>query len=240
MAPRGRSNVLIYSDFANHSTHQQPLPDIVQTQGKHLVSRPTTPTYSRAPDPDFVEKLYTSLDSLLNTQKLRVHQYGENVAEEWPINHTPPEIKTNWAEEHTAVESWIDEFPATPSDDDGSIQLSTISGRTLTMHKLTPAPEHTLPKLTASKHDIGGCSNKISSTLQSTSLRRMSRLENTNSVQTTHSLIETIHIKSLSTGNFNKSQKRRLSDVENTPPVEPRRSKRRIAVPQFRTLIGVS
>jgi len=229
----------LHAAAATHEWLHGPLPDVVKTQGKHLVSRPTTPTYSRTLDPDFVEKLHSSLYSLLNTQKLRVHQYGENIAEEWPISHTPQEIKTNWVEERTVVDSWNDEFPPTPSDDDGSIQLSTISGRTLTMPKHTPAPEHTLPKLIGSKGDIGGCGDRLTSTLQSISSRRISRLENTNCVQTTQSLIETIHIKPLAIDGMKNSRKRRFSDVENAPPIEPRRSKRRIAVPRLHTLISV-
>jgi hypothetical protein len=209
------------------------MPDVVTTQGRHLVSRPSTPIYERSPDLDFLDKLESRLNLALFTQNLRVHQYGKATAEEWPINHTPPEIKTKWIEDQVAFNDWFENLPPTPSDD-GSMQPSTSSRQTLAMHHPCPEPEHTLPKLAASIQDTISHNNRISTTPQTTSRRRISLLENRTDAAT-------LVTKSCSTVVTKTSTKRRLSDIENAPPTEDqfRRSKRRIAVPRLLSLVSV-
>lgn len=66
------------------------------------------------PDRHFVEKLQSGLDLVLFVQRLRCHKYGAQDAEEWPIGHTPPELKQRVEDEHRRYQALLD-LP-TPSD----------------------------------------------------------------------------------------------------------------------------
>lgn len=66
--------------------------DIVATQGAYLIHRPTTPVSHKAYDVDFVTTLEKHLNAVVTQQICRYAMYHE-AANEWPIGHTPPEVK---------------------------------------------------------------------------------------------------------------------------------------------------
>jgi len=224
------------SAAATHEWLHGPLPDVVKTQGKYLTSRPTTPTIIAQPDPHFLTKLDAELERLCFVQNLRQHQYGEDVAKEWPINHTPPEVKAQWQEDQAKFDDFLDNLPPTPSDD-GSMQSSSFGGPTLVSHKPYPVPVAALPKVTPTKEYSFARSSRSITTLRITSQRRMSQLDNIREPFNITLMHNSVVIDE-STTIIKGSRKRRYSDVENDAPVvEPRRSKRRIAVPRLQSLI---
>jgi len=229
----------LYATAILHEQFHGPLPDPVRTQGKHLVSRPSTPLHCFGPDPNFLQKLDASLESLVSRQTLRTRVYGEDIAEEWPISHTPSELKHKW-EDYEALK-WIDDIPPTPSDD-GSDHLYMAPSRISVNLKAYPPPEHVLPKLTILRegYSFVNNNNKLSSTLQPTSIRRKSFLENSFNIKVMPDIPETIHVASTETKK--SSRKRRLSDIENSTSTEEelRRSKRRIAVPRLCRLTSLN
>ncbi|KAL9621090.1 MAG: hypothetical protein Q9160_004475 [Pyrenula sp. 1 TL-2023] len=92
-----------------------PLPDddIVSTQGAYLVRRPETPIYPSRLD---LYRVDLKVNTLVTLQKWRVQMYGPEDAEEWPVSHTPPEIRQRyWDEQMRAKELfWAD----TPPEDE--------------------------------------------------------------------------------------------------------------------------
>jgi hypothetical protein len=104
----------------------------------------------------------------------------------------------------------------------------------LAMHHPCPEPEHTLPRFPGSGQDTVSHANHISTTLQTTSRRKLSLLDNSMDAAK-------LVTKPYSTTVTKTSRKRRLSDIENAPPAEDqlRRSKRRITVPRHSSLIKV-
>jgi hypothetical protein len=66
--------------------------DIVATQGAYLVPRAGTPVSQEAYDDQFAAVLNQHLDAVIIEQKYRREMY-HGVADEWPMGHTPPEVK---------------------------------------------------------------------------------------------------------------------------------------------------
>ena len=75
----------------------KPLPDVVGTQGRHLVARPNTPIYSKPFDPEFVYLLKSGLERLDLRHSIRSHKYGQAAADEWPAGHTPIELREEYS-----------------------------------------------------------------------------------------------------------------------------------------------
>jgi len=222
---------------ATHEWLHGPLPDVVKTQGKHLTSRPTTPTYIIEPDPHFLSKLDAELERLSFVQNQRERQYGEDIAKEWPINHTPPEVKARWHEDQAKFDDFLDNLPPTPSDD-GSMQSSSFGGPTLVSQKPYPVPVVSLPKVTPTKETSFFRSSRSITTLRVTSQRRLSQLDNIRAPLNMSMIHNSVIIEEPVTI-IKVSKKRRYSDVENNSPIsEPRRSKRRIAVPRLHGLVA--
>lgn len=74
----------------------QALPDVVLTQGRHLLSRPETPVFGLVwTHAHFVPTLQDRLDLLTTRLRLRSKKYGKEIADEWPISRTPAEIVQN-------------------------------------------------------------------------------------------------------------------------------------------------
>jgi hypothetical protein len=96
--------------------------DVVATQGAYLVPPPRTPVWQKAHDDEFVSELTMRLYSVIQIiQGIRRRQYFE-AADEWPINHTPPEVK---AEYEARLAAYDEKWNRTPggttseeSDDD--------------------------------------------------------------------------------------------------------------------------
>lgn len=95
----------------------QPLPDVVETQGRYLKSRPRSPIFAREHDPRFVEELEKGLERLLFVQRQRHNKYGKD-AEEWPPSHTPEELKERWQEE---TQREIDAMLGTPTSSEDEL-----------------------------------------------------------------------------------------------------------------------
>ncbi|KAI9737401.1 MAG: hypothetical protein M1834_009555 [Cirrosporium novae-zelandiae] len=94
-----------------------PRPDVVSTQGLHLVPHPDTPVIDWVPGPDFEEKLQKKLDLLLFVQDIRCYKYGEQDAEEWPIGHTPPELQQRYDDRQARAMDLLEApTPLTPED----------------------------------------------------------------------------------------------------------------------------
>lgn len=72
-----------------------PLPDVVETDGQHLVAQPHTPVFppTRSETDAFATLLDAKLDALTSHQRRRCLGYGREAAEEWPIDRTPPKIR---------------------------------------------------------------------------------------------------------------------------------------------------
>ncbi|KAF1961639.1 hypothetical protein CC80DRAFT_195469 [Byssothecium circinans] len=78
-----------------------PIPgDIVETQGAHLLTRPSTPLIhdGRAPSnaPNFLASLDSKLRALLLVERIRRHNYGTEVADETVPGFTPDEVKAEY------------------------------------------------------------------------------------------------------------------------------------------------
>lgn len=78
-----------------HETNHGPLPDVVATQGQHLVAQPHTPVFAplRSEIHAFAAELAASLSALVSHQNSRRRGYGDEAAEEWPIGRTPPKVR---------------------------------------------------------------------------------------------------------------------------------------------------
>jgi hypothetical protein len=202
------------------------------------------------------------LESLVNIQNFRTHKYGIDVAEAYPISHTPSEIKSSWENEQVAFDKFLDELPPTP-DDDGT-PSSTMSGSTLVSFK----HQHTM-SVTEKIELLGGIKvdDTISSHLRPISERKLSHLDNSTnrdimnnslhslflqaSIQTplqqhqpnSASLFQTPQPKSgtsMLSPPPRKNLKRRHSDAENDCPWDQEvQQKRRFAAPALHRLISV-
>lgn len=78
-----------------HENDHDPLPDVVATQGQHLVAQPHTPVFSTLSSETkaFATELAASLSALISRQNRRRLGYGVKAAEEWPIGRTPPQVR---------------------------------------------------------------------------------------------------------------------------------------------------
>lgn len=85
----------IQGQVVTHENDHGPLPDVVATQGQHLVAQPHTPVFPplRSETHAFATKLAASLSALISRQNRRRLGYGVEAAEEWPIGRTPPKVR---------------------------------------------------------------------------------------------------------------------------------------------------
>jgi hypothetical protein len=86
--------------------------DIVATQGAYLVPRAGTPVTQEAYDDQFAAALEQHLDAVITEQICRTAMY-HGAADEWPMGHTPPEVKEKRKAELKAQE----ELEGVTSDD---------------------------------------------------------------------------------------------------------------------------
>ena len=98
--------------------------DIVATQGAYLFSPAHTPVWEKDYDEEFAATLSRKLRALNIRQLVRRVMYHE-AAEEWPIGHTPPEVKERRAAELRALEEaegpTSDEDSASDGDSDATV-----------------------------------------------------------------------------------------------------------------------
>jgi len=234
--PSGWLSVAAAIDESLHG----PLPgDLVDTQGHYLLKRPSTPIYSQEHDPEFAQQLSERLDSLVFRQHLRTHKYGKDVADEFPISHTPTDIKTSWQNEQDAYQKFFDELPPTPSDD--GTPSSTMSGSTLASFK----HQHTMS--VSEKIELLGFNKQIDEPVSlpqmaPTSIRKLSQINNsfahhdTATTTSTQNLFEQASMQSLQP---RKNLKRRHSDAENDYTLDQEHQrKRRFIAPTLHRLIS--
>jgi hypothetical protein len=93
--------------------------DIVATKGAYLETQFGSAVLGRRTEYDdevFITKLHRRLDFLVTVvQKVRCQKYGHDVAEEWPMGHTPAEfVELSRAESMRRLAL----FEASSSDDD--------------------------------------------------------------------------------------------------------------------------
>ena len=140
--------------------------NVVDSHGKHLRPRPSTPVHHPEHDERFLQQLDQKLSSLVFVQNQRFRRYGQSVAEEYPISHTPTEIKSAWVEEQHAFDKVLDDLPPTPSDD-GSIPTytSSVGGRTFASHEVWPMPELSIPSTASTMVDITPACDSHSNTI---------------------------------------------------------------------------
>ena len=86
--------------------------DIVATQGVYLVPRPRTPVFEAAYNREFAATLSQILHGTVLGHRARRIKYRE-LADEWPIGRTPPEVKRKYEDEIKARE----ELEVATSDD---------------------------------------------------------------------------------------------------------------------------
>lgn len=84
-----------------HCVKLQNCLDIIATQGACLVSRANTSVFQKTHDENFAVTLTRKLNALDVEQIVRKVIYRQT-AEEWPIGHTPPEIKEQYDAEMKA------------------------------------------------------------------------------------------------------------------------------------------
>ncbi|EPE08517.1 camk family protein kinase [Ophiostoma piceae UAMH 11346] len=107
---------------------------IIETQGAHLPTRPSTPVRQQLqnrPSRSFAYSLTTALHGLMITLEERRNVYGEQEAVEWRVGHTPPSVaahrgysveeKGYYSSKSTADTPDISEEsePPVPKDNDG-------------------------------------------------------------------------------------------------------------------------
>jgi hypothetical protein len=85
--------------FSSDNYYERFFSDIVQTQGRHLLRHPDTPPHANCRIRrcnSFSTDLCRRLEDVQFVQRLRSKKYGADVADEWPISHTPPEIRSDY------------------------------------------------------------------------------------------------------------------------------------------------
>lgn len=115
-----------------HENNHGPLPDVVETQGQHLVGQPHTPVFPplSSETQAFATELAASLSALISRQNRRRLAYGVEAAEEWPIGPTPPKVRRAQKERLRA------ELRASLEEDSESDIEATLD----TYYPLSPAP----------------------------------------------------------------------------------------------------
>ncbi|KAI3316750.1 hypothetical protein HD806DRAFT_420520 [Xylariaceae sp. AK1471] len=99
--------------------------DIVATHGKYLIPPMRTPVFEKSYDEEFAAELAQRLDALTIRQLVRRAKYHE-AADEWPIGHTPPEVK----ERRRAELRVLEELERALSDEDSdSDEVSLEKGQ---------------------------------------------------------------------------------------------------------------
>ena len=104
--------------------------DIVATQGAYLVPRAGTPVSQEAYDDRFATALKQHLDAVITEQICRSVMY-HGAADEWPMGHTPPEIKEKRNAEVKAQEEreGATSDDSTDNDDDDKDKSGNINAR---------------------------------------------------------------------------------------------------------------
>ncbi|KAI0453498.1 hypothetical protein F5B21DRAFT_279136 [Xylaria acuta] len=126
--------------------------DIVATQGEYLVPRMRTPVFEKAYDEEFAAALTRGLNALAVVQSARRNMYHE-AADEWPIGHTPPEVKERRRAELRALEELERDLSDENSDSDevGSEKRRAAPGRASRTH---PQEVRWLPTPPPSTHSL--------------------------------------------------------------------------------------
>jgi hypothetical protein len=112
--------------------------DIVATQGAYLVPRPHTPVFEKSYDESFATALDRAFNAL-NVEQLLRHTMYREAADEWPIGHTPPEVKERRLAELRAMDDmeW-----ATSDEDSGGDEGDDVTPYAKTrVEKAPPAGE---------------------------------------------------------------------------------------------------
>lgn len=112
--------------------------DIVATQGECLVPRWHTPVWEKEYSEEFAVILTRKLDALDIAQLVRRAKYGP-AADEWPIGHTPPEMKERRVAELRALEELEDRTSDEDSDEYESHD-TTADNRAAGSKETQPAP----------------------------------------------------------------------------------------------------
>ena len=102
--------------------------DIVATQGTYLVPRADTPVFEKAYDENFATTLARKLNAMIDVEQIvRRAMYGQD-ADEWPIGHTPLEVKERRGAELRALEEaeGATSDDASDNDEEGD---ATVEGR---------------------------------------------------------------------------------------------------------------
>ncbi|KAF2757275.1 hypothetical protein EJ05DRAFT_384673 [Pseudovirgaria hyperparasitica] len=81
--------------------------DIVATQGAYLIHRRCTPVFEKPYDREFATKLEIRLQALEIRLEWRRAMYRDST-DEWPIRHTPPEVKEYYRAKMIALEEQDD------------------------------------------------------------------------------------------------------------------------------------
>ena len=113
------------SDSFSHSkvlcdfTNMQNCLDIVATQGVHLIPRTNTPVFKNSTHDEehFAITLSRKLYAIQVEQIVRRVMYRQ-AADEWPIGHTPPEVKEQYEAEMKAREEQAENSSSKDDDDD--------------------------------------------------------------------------------------------------------------------------
>lgn len=122
--------------LTNSSANLQNCLDIVATQGAYLVPRAGTPVFEKTYDAKFAAALEQQIRALIVEQTCRSVMY-RGAADEWPIGHTPPEMKEKRNAELKAQEEIEGATSEDSSDNDNddnndiSVRVEASSGKTV-------------------------------------------------------------------------------------------------------------
>lgn len=100
-------------DDSDNDKQDDAWPDVVATQGAYLAPRGNTPVFRDDGYKDFASRLTSNLEGVLIEQECRANMY-HGAADEWPMGHTPPELK----EKRKAELEALDALWGITSDDD--------------------------------------------------------------------------------------------------------------------------
>lgn len=112
---------------------------MVSTSGAHLVTQPNTPATLRPPLD--AHDLIVRLHGLLHRDAIRRKKYGDEIADEFRICHTPIEARERYEEaRHKAQEEWDNYVPSDTENEEEDRKRLPAQPESRIKHAL-PTPE---------------------------------------------------------------------------------------------------
>ena len=120
-ATKGPFSLDIPGVVVKHDILPPSVPDIVETQGRGLRTRPNTPVPRPTPysDAEFVALLRRRLNLLVTFRQYhRRRKYGDDVANEWPAGRTPVDVRERWISSVEEEKRLLVDYPPTDEEEE--------------------------------------------------------------------------------------------------------------------------